>query len=548
MTKKKIRLNVMLLKDGMKLGEPENFIEGYSTDAATQIEEGETKAIFYKKFGQRKQPDWVKEFQNKIGGLDISDMFPWSQTSGATLFIMVDARVFAINFGTMGRFNVQRDAIDRNFGIYTANRFLNGEENSTLKSANSRVNETNPVNKQRQYGADISNAQLFLTMEDNEALRELAVFNRDSDDIRRIIGKYGSLNVLFVFDEAEIPCLQHLPVKLQKLLDIYNAVTKDDVKQLFKGLYPLNEIEAQSLDSELPNQLVNSTDSFFLFEPEIDFDLSLVSKFKIETPNGDAESDELSLGSYLQLVTNPQKQDLENDFILVLDEDDRKIKEWSVFECLYGEIEHNGTNYILSHGEWFEIAKDRYERITNKVDAVIDEEFQVPDVVKCQTKTEIAAIQQAGQNHKINKENIFNSKLCNHLGGVLFDEGKRQINLYEDRFEVCDVLTPADKSFFHVKYNYGASALSHLFNQGFVSARSYAEFKGEYAGKVNAHIPDGQQKLSDEMDNSCVHYLIINDKTVNRLTFLSKMVLEDKVRALESRGFSVKLSWVRGVY
>ena len=548
MTKKKIRLNVMLLKDGMKIEEPENFIEGYSAAAATTIEEGETTAIFYKRLGQSKQPDWVKHFQGKIGGLDISEMFPQSQTSGATLFIQADTRVFAINFGTMGRFNVQRDAIDRNFGIYTANKFLNDDDNSTLKSAHSRVNETNPVNKQRQYGAEISNNQLFLTMEDNEALRELAVFNRNSDDIRRIIGKYGSLNVQFVFDEGEIPCLQHLPAKLKKILDIYNSVTKDDVKLLFKGLYPLNEMEAEALDVVLPSQLVKSPDSFFLFEPEIDFDLSLVSKFKIETDNGDSESDELSLEAYLQLVPNPQKQNLEDDSILVLDEDDKQIKKWSVFECLYGEIEHDGTNFILSHGEWFEIAKDRYERITETVDRIIDTALQVPDNVKDQTKAAIEVIKRAGQNKKINKENIFNSKLCDHLGGILFDEGKRQINLNEDRFEVCDILTPADKKFIHVKYNYGASALSHLFNQGFVSAKSYAEFKGEYAAKVNAHIPDGQQKLQDVMGGSCIHYLIINDKTADRLTFFSKMVLEDKVRALESRGFSVKLSWVRGVY
>ncbi|MGX8764528.1 hypothetical protein [Legionella pneumophila] len=40
----------------------------------------------------------------------------------------------------------------------------------------------------------------------------------------------------------------------------------------------------------------------------------------------------------------------------------------------------------------------------------------------------------------------------------------------------------------------------------------------------------------------------MNDKVENRLTFFSKMVLEDKVRVLESMGFHVKLSWVRDVY
>jgi hypothetical protein len=78
--------------------------------------------------------------------------------------------------------------IEKTFGIYTANKLLNNDLTATIKSAYSRVNETNPVNKQRQYGADISNNQLFLSMEDNEALKELAVISYESEDFSRMIG------------------------------------------------------------------------------------------------------------------------------------------------------------------------------------------------------------------------------------------------------------------------------------------------------------------------------------------------------------------------
>lgn len=547
---KKVKLNVILLKSGVDIAAPETFIEGYSAAGIVDFEKGEVEAILYKRLGERKEPDWLKTLKNKVVGAGIAGFFPENQVSGATLFIKVRDRVFAINFGTLGRFNISKDAIDKKFGIYTANKILNEDENAKIKSAYSRVNETNPVNKQRQYGENISNSQLFLSMEDNEALKELAIFNKESEDFYRLIGKYNSLNVQFVFLETEIPCLQYLPAKLEKLLDIYLSVTKDDIRLLFKGIFPLDENEASALDAQLSNKIVSEQDSFFLFEAEIDFDLSQVSKFKIVTSAGDNEGDELSLENYLVLRNAPTLDDLKQDSIHVLNEDDTTIKNWSVYDCIYGEIEINDTNYILSHGEWFEVNRDKYSRITAKIDSILDATFVLPDAVKNSSKAAIATAEARRQNPKdtISKENLFNRELCSHLNGQLFDEAAKQITLYETKFEVCDVLIPQESKFIHVKYNSGASALSHLFNQGFVSAKSYAELKDDYVANVNAHITDQNQHIQANNQGAVVHYLIINDKQKDRLTFFSKMVLEDRVRTLEAMGFVVKLSWVRGVY
>lgn len=540
MAKKKIKLNVVLLKNNLNIAAPETFIENYSQDNEINFNKGELNAILYKKLGSYSEPKWVENLKNKIVGNFVSD-FPSHQSSGVTLFIEVQNRIFAINFGTLGRFNINKNVIEKTFGIYTANKLLNNDLTATLKSAHSRVNETNPVNKQRQYGADISNNQLFLSMEDNEALKELAVISSASEDFSRMIGKYSSLNVQFLFNDTEIPCFQYLQPKLIKLLDIYNSVSIDDIKKLFKGIYPLNSAESQELNAQLPNKLIISTDAFFLFEPEIDYDFSLVAAIKI----GDELYDELSLSDYLSKNPQPSFEVLNEDKVLFLNEDEDVIKEWSILECLYGEIEEDNTNYILSGGEWFEVAKDKYDRISHAIDEIIDTEFVIPDHIKENIRE---AIRQAlTQNPKINKENIFNTHLSNHIHGYLFDEAAKQINLYEDRFEVCDVLH--QNSFFHVKYNYGASALSHLFNQGYVSAKSYAKFKSKYAEAVNVHITDTSNHLSPEpANNVTVHYLILNEKAQDRLTFFSKMALEDKIKTLQAMRFNVNLTWVRDMY
>ncbi|UWX61267.1 TIGR04141 family sporadically distributed protein [Chryseobacterium oranimense] len=541
MAKKKIKLNAVLLKNNLNITAPETFIENYSQDNEINFNKGDLNAILYKRLGSYSEPKWVENLKNKIVGNFVSD-FPSNQSSGVTLFIEVQNRIFAINFGTLGRFNINKNVIEKTFGIYTANKLLNNDLTATIKSAHSRVNETNPVNKQRQYGADISNNQLFLSMEDNEALKELAVISYASEDFSRMIGKYSSLNVQFLFNNTEIPCFQYLQPKLSRLLDIYNSVSPDDIKKLFKGIYPLNSTEAEALNEQLPDKLIMSTDTFFLFEPEIDYDLSLVAAIKIE----DEFYDELSLSAYLIKNPQPSFENLIEDKIFFLNEDDGIIKEWSVLECLYGEIEENNTNYILSAGEWFEVSKDKYDRISHAVDEIIDTDFVIPDDIKENIKEAIEQAVTQNPNQNINKENIFNTHLSNHIHGYLFDEAAKQINLYEDRFEVCDVLH--QNSFFHVKYNYGASALSHLFNQGYVSAKSYAEFTSKYAEAVNVHIPDVTNHLSPQPDNVTVHYLILNEKSQDRLTFFSKMALEDKIRTLQAMRFNVNLTWVRDMY
>ncbi|HHU0096945.1 TPA: DUF6119 family protein, partial [Legionella pneumophila] len=413
----KIRLNIMLLQQGLKITEPVTFITDYNIKNEIVFDKGDLSAILYKRLGAYKQADWVQDFDLKIGGTTLSAIMPKNQSHGVSLIIEIDDRIFAINWGLTSRHNIISKCIDKKFGIYTVNKMLINDAETQIKSAQSRVNETNPLNKQRQYGIAVSNEHLYISMEDNELIREIVAINTNSKEFRRIIGKYSFLNVQFLFKNNEIPCLQHLPRKLKNLLDIYKSVNKEDIKKMFKGLYPIDSKDLTVIFDELEIQLVSKKDSFFLFEPDMDFDFSSVSKFKYVISGETLEDDEFLLIQYLEKKTAPKKNDLESDLVHVLDENGNIIKTWTILECLYGEFEFNGTTYIMSHGEIFEISKDKYKRITSKIDSIIDESFSVPNAVKTNTKNEIKTRNTSGNQEKIDKERIFNHHLCNELSG-----------------------------------------------------------------------------------------------------------------------------------
>lgn len=552
---KAIKLNVTLLKKGLSLDEPEKFIEEYSTRSVISPSPSDTRAsleikkthLLYVKKNHEKHPKWVTTFKNKILGINLERHIPKNESYGVSLFVKVKNRIFCINWGMVARYNIIPSSIDKKFGIYTVSKIVADDEETKIKSAQSRVNETNPINKQRQYGSAVSGDELYFSMEDNEAIRQLVAVSGESLDFRKLVGKLNTLSIQFLFKESELPCLEHLPKKLSKLLDIYASVTEEDKRKMYKGLYPIDEGNTKELFDELEKKLAINSSDFFFFEPEIDFDFSSVDSFKLTVSGEEHENSEFLLQNYLAIKRAPKKSDLDSDTIQFLDEDDIPIKSWPLLDCLYGELEHNSTNYILSHGEWYEVSKDKYERINKKIASILDPSFIIPDNVSTEAKVKIQAEKEANPGKKIFKERIVNRLLCTHLDGLFFDEPNKQIKLYDDKFEVCDILLPQQKKFIHTKFNYGVEALGHLFNQGFVSGSSYARYKIDYAKAVNIHISDTSRHIPPDNKGYKIHYLIINSKTEDRLTFFSKMVLEDKVTFLESQGFKVSLSWSKDV-
>ena len=74
--------------------------------------------------------------------------------------------------------------------------------------------------------------------------------------------------------------------------------------------------------------------------------------------------------------------------------------------------------------------------------------------------------------------------------------------------------------------------------------------KNIFVPKVNEKMDNAEHKIGYEQNshqNYTVRYLIINEKTDNKLTFISKLALDRIITDLKGFGYNVKLSWVDGI-
>ena len=167
-----------------------------------------------------------------------------------------------------------------------------------------------------------------------------------------------------------------------------------------------------------------------------------------------------------------EELDFINDKIILINEDGQKYKEWSIIKCLYGEMKIDDQVYILSNSIWYGLPKDKYDHINENINS-IEDNIQISETVKINTMNKILEEKKLSREH-INKERIFNNEFCNQISGELFDQINKQIIIDGDKMEICDIFDPNNKEFIHTKIGTKAATLSHLFNQGYVSARAYA--------------------------------------------------------------------------
>lgn len=497
--------------------------------------------IIYRRQGNYKKPDWAEKLKKTVG-IDISDKLHNTLSQGASILIPINKNeknyMFIINYAT-GHFSIKRSAINKYFGIYIAHKEL-VDGKATIKRGKSREISTNPINKDRMFGKSVDDENFNIVLEDNEVVREVTAYSVDKQYFYHgMVGNYSSLNVTLNFnlDETE-ECisLEMLKDSLCKLIDIYDSITEDDKKKLFKGLAPV-EITEEMKDI-ITEKLSTNLHDFFFFEPETDINLAQIDHFKI---NG-IEYSEFDITKYAegQVLTY---QKLENENVIILDDNGNELKKWNLLDCLYGEFEVNEKVYFISHGELFDINKDKYEDINENVNSIFDNSFALS----------IDGIDRANQQiqedldsrvKKIKREFFYNKELSRELSAELFDTADKHIVVYDTQMEVCDVFIPENKVFIHSKIRRGPDSLSHLFTQGIVSADAYAKTTKRYVNAVNLKISDENKHIDEDWNGSTIHYIILtNSKVEKKLPFFAKMHLNNIINDLHSKNFKVKLSW-----
>lgn len=547
-----VKLNIMLLNDDCTLNNRDTYINEYNENNVIHEYDRPDECFFYKNGNRNNIPRWVIELESKILSTSISKHFACTSSEGLSIIKQVNYKsknyLFAINFG-QGRYSIKNDKIDETFGFYTAIGLI--EQGANIRKAGTRNVSSNPRNTVFQNAQDLSQNEFYSELDDNDIVRDLYAVS-SSESISSVVGKYGPLNIKMRFSSVEIPCWDYLDKRLTALIDIYNSTINNVklVNSYFKGIRPLSKTEQNDLNVYLADYLQKNKSDFFLFEPEIDYDPTIVSKIKYKLHDSGEEDNqtEMKLDFYFSLRNNISFDDLIKDKIILLDEEGKKYKEWSIIQCLYGEVKKEDDVFVLSNKTWYKVPKDKIDRINKNIEEITERYYISKSVIENTEKN--ISLKKELKEKTIPKERLFNTELSCFLSGILFDEIKKQIRVDGTPMEVCDVFDHVKKEFIHTKIGTQAGKLSHLFNQGYVSGRAFATMPELFINKVNDKLVAEEFKfIQKEFSHRgyTVRFLILNEKVDNKLTFISKLALDKTITDLKGFGFNVKLSWINNI-
>jgi uncharacterized protein (TIGR04141 family) len=199
-------------------------------------------------------------------------------------------------------------------------------------------------------------------------------------------------------------------------------------------------------------------------------------------------------------------EDIKRHQILTRDMNSNKdLLPQKIYQCLYYEVTHDGKQYFIESGSWYLVDNTFSRTINDRLDDVMASSRNIPFTYNN------AQISLEARDRRVNKEYVFNEKLTAFLAttnlACLLDTN---LVIYQrSKIEVCDILYSEGDSIIllHNKYKYGSSALSHLFNQGYVSAKLLTD-------------PDFRQKANAKIEDELLHFPIDElDRSTNKVVF-----------------------------
>jgi uncharacterized protein (TIGR04141 family) len=472
--------------------------------------------------------DFVKQGVTK-SPKDLNDL----NSSGATciIFIPVSGRYMCYTFGlTVGKFQYQN--LENDFGLKVV---LNTVDPMKLKSIDARTVDTVVTNKRTQLS--------------KENKIEDFGFEINKDMLRSVAGKPSLstfASVVAGSDSLTVNC----DISIKKIKTKSAEILKEYESKKYKTNYAwIDNIKVEKnaaviaqLDNEMTLQLnlaVGSKNSIdFQLACPVILDFTTVGHFKIK---GYRSTEEFAMPDFekwiADLITQGKSiitlSDLHNHKILVFDGSGGKTEylSWPVYNWIICEVNLNKSQYILSDGQWYEISKSYFQ--------IVEKDFQTI------LKNKPNEYRQLSKSKAINEIDYFNiykpsASECTPHGQLFNAYGGR------NTVEICDIYD--NRNFIHVKDGGFSSKLSHLFNQGFVSATlllNDTEFR-KHIQKVLKSNPISLKslKLPPVASDYTVVYRILKSGTKFQLPFFSKVVLTEMYRKIKSMGFNFRLEWV----
>lgn len=479
---------------------------------------------FYKESSHSRPPNWISDFFGaKLGaGLGIF-------TASAKGLLLArasydgDERVFAVIFG-LGRHLLNEGALEERFGLRVV---LNSVDPDSLRSIDKTALGSIPKQTREQISREGGAANFGIDIEQDlvssvTGKSRVPLFGRtiSGRDTFAASAKFDATNVTDFLSET---------------LKQYRS---EAYKDRFDWIDQIKDVRSKDVISYLNETLIEKLkakelEGIWLAPPEV-LEWSDVKGFRYlkkrsaDVPDLDA--------SELLVAAGDAEINMEwlkaSHIILISAKSDDEVDRWSVYKCIYAEIEADGAMHVLNAGKWYKVSQDFTALVNQDFASIPDSAIELPDYTQ-------------------GDEGSYNEEAAKHLAGACcMDEKLISHGGGHSKIEFCDILTP-NKEFIHVKRYSGSQQMSHLFAQGAVSGELFL-MDADFREKVNEKLPD-EHKLADTAarprpeDYEVVFTVISKSPNALNLPFFSKISLRNANRRLKAFGFRVSKKKVRAI-
>jgi uncharacterized protein (TIGR04141 family) len=515
--KKVYQLSIFLIKTSCT--SVEHIVNASSCGEPIEIKIGNAAAghLFIKK-NEPVSPKWATLFK------DYLDLDSLTIPSVSAVFaIEVNGRWFVLAFGQAGRFLIKDDVYEERFGLLCA---LNSVDPKTFRCVDVQSLDAIQSHTRIQSGQETTPDQFGLDVE-QDMLKAIVGAPLNATLGNRMTGS-DALSVTVKMDLSNLPFLLN-EYRKQFEADI-NAKEHDWVNNisLTKNTALIGQLEAK-LNARLST---NNFEHVWLSIPEI---------IQWETVKGFMYSGgrrlifpDINLQGFLK-TTKPgisvTLDLLRKRKVFCADADHKPVfRHWTLFKCIYAEIDYNDNKYILNDGKWFSVAAGFVAKTDTDFAKIPISHLPLPTYQgggESEYNSSVAATEP--ERYAL----LDNTKKVMHGGG-------------HGQIEICDLFS-INRELIHVKIYGKSSVLSHLFSQGFVSGQLLqidAEFRQKVREKLSPPFVDLLQvdKRPDQ-DEFTVVYAVISEEEGKalHLPFFSRVNLNNTAKLLKGFGYKVEL-------
>jgi uncharacterized protein (TIGR04141 family) len=474
-------------------------------------------------------------------GLTADDKDKLRQTSAFGLaFLLVDNRWFALAFG-LGHVKLDPAAVEQDFGLRVV---VNAVDHTKLRSADLRTPDANTLSRRSQTSRG-SERNAFEIDPERDIVRGLLGEPKDKRFASKISGN-DALTIRRKLKLADLPAVCTRALELSAL---------DDYKTEFGWIDQIRHVREPATIAALETKLVEALTAALKKPPADVDDISLAYPsiydpdkadwvtfrgFKLRTIYPDLEIAHYLAGIATKCKGVYEVGFLTRHFVQECDETGKTPgQSWPIQDCLVFETEIDGQRYTLSGGRWYRIDPDLAKEVLDYFAAI--------------EKVELPAAE-AGDNEK-----RYNARLAGADNDLLsLDVKLVKPSDASSPIEVCDFLGK-DKRLIHIKDKAESSRLSHLFNQGLISAVTLKRDRS-FRDRVRQEIvkqpggadyerlipPSGTELLAS--DYKVVFGVLVNSSVQHEptLPFFSLISFRHAARRIaDELGYKVAFAWIR---